>query len=171
MISNNELAEGSVRIELHYRFSTSNNKYSFGCLPSLDDPYIVFDHKTSIPKAVEKLTSLKNLIFEKNIMHDYIQELSNITVFTEEIAYSLLKKINQTKNTTISPKFKSTLAQWKSDIFVKNTYSLIEGLNIISNLSETIDDKIALERIYYKLILELVHKKKIHNLIRSAYRR
>lgn len=160
MISNNELAEGSVRIELHYRFSTSNNQYSFGCLPSLDDPYIVFDHKTSIPKAVEKLTSLKNLIFEKNIMHDYIQELSNITIFTEEIAYSLLKKINQSKNTSISPKFKSTITQWKSDIFVKNTYSLIEGLNIISNLSESIDDKIALERIYYKLILELVHKKK-----------
>lgn len=158
MISNNEITDGKVNIELRYHFYDANKNTSFGCLPDLEDAFIQIQHASSTQNAIAKFSLLEQIAEQNNVMLDYVNSLSNTKVLTRDIAYSLLKKITQSRRPDISKSIKKSVSLLYDTKLVKNTYTLIEALNIVTDLTTDIDEKIALERIYYELIKEISTK-------------
>nr|WP_302596454.1 hypothetical protein [uncultured Cellulosilyticum sp.] len=155
LISNNEITDGKVDIELRYHFYDPSKQTSFGCIPKIEDAFIQIQHTSSIKNAISKFLSFNNIINQNNIMIEYIDSLSKIKVLTDDIAYSLLRKITTSKAPYISKSIKKSFKNLYDTRLVKNTYSIIEALDIVTNLATNIDEKIALERIYYELIKEI----------------
>lgn len=158
LVSNNEITEGKVNVELRYHFYDPNKQVSFGCLPKLEEAFIQIQHTSSITNAISKFLSFDDILKQNNIMITYIDALSKVDVLTKDIAYSLLRKIVNDKTQNISKSTKNSVKSLYDSRLIKNTCSLIEGLNIVTNLASNIDEKIALERIYYDLIKEIANK-------------
>lgn len=158
MISNNEITEGKINVELRYNFYDPTKDLSFACIPDLEDAFIQIQHASSVENAISKFSLIQQIGQQNNIMLDYITTLSKVKVLTNDIAYSLFKKISQSKKADISKSVKKSFELLYDTKLIKNTYSLIEGLNIVTDLTTNIDEKVALERIYYDLIKEISTK-------------
>ena len=155
MISNNEIKEGKVYVELHFRIVDEDGNNSFGCIPRLDKAFIQVPHSKNIENAIPDFLNFNSILQQRNIMTDFIKALSSVKVLDENIARFLFNKITNSKVSDITQSTKKSFKELYDKDLVKNTYSLIEGLNIVTNLSSVIDEKIALERIYYELLLEI----------------
>lgn len=158
-ITNDETSQGSIWVELHYRFYDPITRCSFSCLPPTQKALIELQHSAAISKAVEEFQKIGELSEKNNLLANYIEELSTIPVLTEEIAFSLCDKIINSKGRDISKSLKDNIREEYTKRLTETTYSLIEGFNIATILSENIEEKTALKRIFYNQIMEIVIKK------------
>lgn len=157
LISNNEIRSGKVLFESRYTIQDEDNKsLEFNYIEPMDEAFISFEHHYSSDKALKKLDTLSDVEETKQSMINLIRGLKKAPVLSPNIAHSLFQKIHYSRRKELSKTTKDTAKKLINDDILQNTYSLIKGLNIVTNLAKDIDEKIALERIYYDVIQDIL---------------
>lgn len=155
VLSNSEVRESALSIEMRYRL-VGENDYTFAGTPELKDSLLTINHITGIDKIDRKFNSIRKLNDFQKSMITLISELKKIKTLSKDAIYKLYKKIIMSKN--FKPETKKNFKDLYNKHDIENTKSLIEAFNKVNTITTDIDERTFLERIYHDLIIDLTSK-------------
>ena len=157
-LSNGEIRDRRLTLEARYSIDDLELNISFSLIPPLKEAIIEITHSLKPDNAKLRLEELSEIHNKQMGMLNFIEELSTTNLSDENTLHLIIKKIVNEKSLKAET-HKNIQELWDQQ-FVENTYTIISILNDISTTTDDLDEKIMLERIYYKILKELVNNRK-----------
>ena len=153
-VANSEIKDKAFTFELRYKVVKENGTKEFGMLPKISDALVNVRHNARVDTAFTKMENLKNIDkkHKKTIM--MIEEIKKIDKLNPDQIYSFFERIK--KDTDLNTATKDNFREYYRENLVDKTIEIIELLSETSELAPDIDQRIMLERIYYKVIIDLL---------------
>lgn len=154
LLTNSEIKESQLYYEIRYKIKDNNNN-SFSALPNLNDSVFTIKHSLNIENIESRIENTEHLKEIQDSMLEYITNLKKFDTISEDIIYLLMTEITDARR-----KFKSKTRDNFEKLYdkniINNSLTLIEAFDKINQITSDINERIYLERIYHKLITELV---------------
>lgn len=158
-ISNGEIRNSKFKAELRYRIENPQSGVSFSAI--FNSPVFSIMHNMNvqtIDMQLEKLFNLEDL--ESNMM-SFVEKLNTSENLSEDSVYylisDLLEKIKDCSD--ISKKTKDEFKKIEVENMIQGTFTLISLFGKLNMISTDVDEKIFIERIYHKVISDLLIKR------------
>lgn len=158
-LSNNELRERALTVELRYRVVDKRNDIEFAAIPGLKDALMKINHSTGVEKVEDKFKEILNLKEHQKSMLDYIHVIKNIDKISEDRLFNVINTIVKTKQ-KLSTQTRSKVQKLYDENIINNTMNLLEIFDKLSQVTSDVEDKIFLERIYHSVIVSLTKNNK-----------
>lgn len=154
VVSNSEVREGAVSLELRYRLVDKDGR-SFAAT-DLKDSVLNINHITGVERMESRLSRIQNLSSIQNSIVTLITGLQNMKTLSKDAMYRLYQKIVYSKNFKANTKAKFKELYDQND--VDNAATLVEAFEKVNSITSDLDEKTFLERVYHELITELTRK-------------
>ncbi len=141
-ISNNELAKGAFSIEFRYRIINDNNRYFGGIL---ENKVMSINHTINFDNVISRLPRLKMFKEVRKGLLKQIHTIKKMPYLSEDHLYKMFSKIINSRK-AFSKETKESARQLKETI--ENTYTIIELLNRVDEITSDVEEKLHLERIF-----------------------
>lgn len=149
-VSNGEIRQKRFTFEITYRID--NGKVSFSAMPELEEPLIKINHTLNVDSVKKKINNIFELDKHKEDMLTYIKSLRDIEKLSSDGIHFLFNKIIKSRQ-KFSEDTKNKAKKLRDDkVIVKNTLTLIELLNRVSEITTDVNEKVHLQRIYDNVI-------------------
>jgi regulator of sigma D len=152
LLSNSEIREGTLSLVFRYRVE-NEEKESFGGMPDIEEAIFSIKHDTTIRNVKNQLEKLKKLSEWKAKMYDHIKKVGQTPHLSEDRIYAIFKSIQ--KSTQKLGSETRERAKSLEDSMVSNTYHIIKFYNRLYEITTDVDERIALERIFYKSLKDM----------------
>lgn len=158
--SNGEIRNKAFKVEARYRLVDSKGKSSFSAI--LDNSIFSIGHNVGIAKVEEYLSNFFKLNEHEQSIIDFISNLKQTKSLSEDATYflldNLLERISDCSD--ISKKTRDGFKEIDRKNIVNNAMTLIEFLGKVESINTDIDEKIFIERIVHKVMIDLMEKMK-----------
>ncbi|MGJ0848333.1 hypothetical protein ACR77J_16705 [Tissierella praeacuta] len=159
-VSNGEIRNKTFKAEVRYKIVNPKNKTSFSAI--FTTPVFSIVHNMSLPKIESNLENLFKLDEHEKSVINFIEKLQNIEILTEDSIYflisDLLEKISDCSD--ISKKTRDEFKKEEVDIMLRGTLTLVEFFGKLNTIVTDMDEKIFIERIFHKVIADLLNRKR-----------
>ncbi|MDM5338517.1 hypothetical protein QUF84_14995 [Fictibacillus enclensis] len=152
LLSNSEIREGALSLVFRYRIE-NDEKESFGGMPDLEEAIFSIKHDTTIRNVRNQLNKLKDLNKWKARMYDHIKNVGQTPYLSEDRIYTIFKFIHKSTK-KLEPDTRER-AKSLEESMVNNTYHIIKFFNRLYEITTEVDEKITLERIFYKSLKDM----------------
>lgn len=155
VLSNNELKKSKLNFELRYRVVDENDN-SFAATPDLKDGFFSIQHSLGIENLHSKIENLFVIKERQDKILEYIKSINKLKKLNDNDIYKIFKKIVDDRD-IVGATRKEAIKIYNNDL-VGNTLTLFEVFNSFSKITDDLDERLTLERIYHKLIVDLTSK-------------
>lgn len=158
-VSNGEIRNKTFKAELRYKIVDFKDNSSFYAI--FHSPVFNIVHSMNIETIDSHLENLFKLDEQEESLIEFIKKIKVTEKLSDDVLYfitrELLEKINECSD--ISKKTKDEFKKVETERLINNTYNLINYFDRLSKISTDIDEKIFIERIYHKVIVDLLNQK------------
>lgn len=154
-ISNGEIRNYKFQAELRYRIVNKKNNSSFSAISS-NSVFSIF-HRNNVVNLEKQIEKLYTLDVIEDEMISFIKSLNISENLSEDTLYSILKELLDKLKvcSDISTKTKDEFKQIEINNLIRGTYNLIDFFGRLRMIPTDVDEKIFIERIFHKVILDL----------------
>jgi hypothetical protein len=150
-ISNSEIRTSNFNFELRYRLNDSvNEEISFAAIPPLNESVFKLQHATGTSRIITKLDNVFLINELKDKMLKFIERIKIIPSLSNEEIYGIMDIVRR------SPAFCKSTGDKIKDLYdrsiINNSLSLLKCFNKINDITDDLEERIQLERIYYEII-------------------
>jgi hypothetical protein len=156
LLSNSEIREGALSLVFRYRVE-NEEKESFGGMPELEEAIFYIKHDTTIRNVKNQLNKLKKLSEWKARMYYHIKKIGQTPNLSEDRIYAIFRSI-QKSTQKLEPETRER-AKSLEESMVNNTYHIIKFFNRLYEITTDVDERIALERIFYRSLKDMDKKR------------
>ncbi|KAA0767998.1 hypothetical protein DN392_28800 [Bacillus sp. BB51/4] len=149
-VSNGEIRQKRFTFEVMYRID--NGEVSFSAMPELEEPLIKINHTLKVDSVKKKINNIFELDKHKEDMLTYIKDLRDIEKLSLDAIHLLFNKIIKSKQKFSEDTKKKAKKLREDKVIIKNTLTLIELLNRVSELTTDVNERVHLQRIYDNVI-------------------
>lgn len=158
-ISNGEIRNSEFKAELRYRIENPQNNVSISAI--FNNPIFSIRHNMNVQTIDTQLEKLFNLEELESNMMSFVEKLNTSEDLSEDSMYylisDLLEKIGDCSD--ISKKTKDEFKKIEVEKMIQGTFTLISFFGKLNMISTDVDEKIFIERIYHKVISDLLIKR------------
>lgn len=155
LVTNGEIRNSEFSAEVYYRVVDGQDKnLSFTAIPDIKDSIFNLKHNVGVETFVSKVQNISNLLEIENTMLSYIKSLKNIKSVSDNIIYSLMLKITQSR--MLISETKENFKDICDKNLINNSMTLLQLFNKTKQITTDIDETIYLQRIYNEVIQEVL---------------
>ncbi|TDX48862.1 hypothetical protein [Orenia marismortui] len=152
VVSNSEIKKGKVEFALRYRIVDGGAE--FKVLPDIKDSLFSVMHNLKVENLESKIEDIFELEEYKNSMLDYISNIKSMKLTGDTLQF-LMGQIT-TRRTKLSSETKKKFEELYDQELIPNSMNLIKAFDKVSEITADFDEKIYLERLYYKVIKKVI---------------
>lgn len=157
LLSNSEIKESELSLELYYKLVDKNDSnISFIGLKDIKDSIFGINHTLGIDALINRVNKVSKLVELEKSMLMYIKELGNIKSVSDNVLYNLMLKI--TKSRMLTTKTRDKFKDIHDKNLINNSMTILQIFNKVDTITNNIEEKIQLQRIYNNVITELIKK-------------
>lgn len=153
LVTNGEIRNNALTFEVYYKV-VENEEYSFIGIPELKDSFININHRTGIDTFSTQMGKINDFKKYKDSMLKYIRSLGKVKEISDDVLYELMKEI--TSSRTLCKDTRDNFKKIYDDNLIDNSMTILRIFDKVNNITSDIDERIHLERIYNKIVRELV---------------
>lgn len=159
-VSNGEIRNNKFKVELRYRIEANEGQKSFAAIFS--NPVFDIIHNMNVSTIELQLERLSKLEEYEDSVLQFIGSIYSTDILTEDAMYfmisALLEKVDDCSD--ISKKTKNEFKKMETNVLIANTISLIDFFGKLNTIPTDINERIFIERIFHKVISDLLKNKK-----------
>lgn len=157
LLTNGEIRNSTFSAEVYYTIVDENDKdLSFTAIPDIKDSIFSIKHDVKVDTLVSSVQNITKLLEIEKIMLSYIKSIKNIKSVSDNILYSLMLKITQSR--MFISETKDNFKDIYNKDLINNSMTLLQVFNKTSQITTDIDETIYLQRIYNEVIKDILSR-------------
>lgn len=152
-ITNGEIRNLTFKAELRYRIENNNTSFA-GIFHS---PIFSIVHSMNVETIDKHLENLFHIEEQEKGLISFVRGLNTSVSLSEDIAYLLIREfLEKIKDCSdITKKTKEEFKKLETEKLINNTYNIIDLFGKLDAVSTDVDERVFIERIYHKVILDI----------------
>lgn len=156
LVTNGEIRNSTFSAEVYYKIvDEKDKKLSFTAIPNIKESIFSLKHDIKVDTLVSNVQNITKLLEIEKAMLSYIKSIKKIKIVSDNIIYSLMLKITQSK--MLISETKDNFKEIYNKDLINNSMTLLQVFNKISQITTDIDEMVYLQRIYNDVIRDILN--------------